>query len=152
MCYVDYFVVVDRQQEIKNLLGYKMNPEHRIVEHINFMYNWLFKLYIHGVHEFYIEQQMAIVLDSLPEEWNQVRQSLKDRLSALDFNSLAEDMLLERERLYTIMGIRRTGRSARKLDPAAKFIPWFDNYELGGPDDDDEVDNIIGDPDYVPTM
>ena len=81
-----------------------MNPKHRIVEHINFMYNWLFKLYIHGVHEFYIEQQMEIVLDSLSEEWNQVRQSLKDRLSALDFNSLAEDMLLERERLYTIMG------------------------------------------------
>ena len=65
---------------------------------------------------------MEIVLDSLLEEWNQVRQSLKDRLSTLDFNSLAEDMLLERERLYTIMGIRRTGRSARKLDPAAKFI------------------------------
>ena len=150
--YVDYFVIVDRQQEIKNLLGYKMNPEHRIVEHINFIYNWLFKLYIHGVHEFYIEQQMEIVLDSLPEKWNQVRQSLKDKLSALDFNSLAEDMLLERERLYTIMGIRRTGQSARKLDPAAKFIPWFDNYELDGPDDDDEVDNIIGDPDYVPTM
>ena len=95
---------------------------------------------------------MKIVLDSLPEECDQVRQSLKDRLSALDFNSLAEDMLLERERLYTIMGIRRTGRSARKLDPAVKFIPWFDNYVLGGPNDDDEVDNIIGDPDYVPTM
>ena len=106
---MDYFVVVDRQQEIKNLLGYKMNLEYCIVEHINFMYNWLFKLYIHDVHEFYIEQQMEIVLDSLPEEWNQVRQSLKDRLSALDFNSLAEDMLLERERLYTIMGIRCTG-------------------------------------------
>ena len=48
------------------------------------------------------------------------------------------------------MSIRRTSRSARKLDPAVKFIPWFDNYELGGPDDDDEVDNI--NPDYVPTM
>ena len=47
------------------------------------------------------------------------------------------------------MGIRRIGRSARKLDPAAKFIPWFDKYELGGLDDD--VDDIIGDPDYVPT-
>ena len=52
---MDYFVVVDRQQEIKNLLGYKMNPEHRIIEHINFIYNWLFKLYIHDVHEFYIK-------------------------------------------------------------------------------------------------
>ena len=48
---------------------------------------------------------MKIILDSLPEEWDQVRQFLKDRLSALDFNTLAEDMLLERERLYTIMGI-----------------------------------------------
>ena len=61
-------------------------------------------------------------------------------------------MLLERERLYIIMGIRRTGWSARKLDPVAKFIPWFDKYELGGPDDDNDVDDIIGDPDYVPTM
>ena len=129
-----------------------MNLEHHVVEHINFMYNWLFRLYMHEIHEFYIEQQMAIVLDSLPEEWNQVRQSLKDRLSALDFNSLAEDMLLERERLYTIMGIRRTGRSARKLDPATKFIPWFDKYELNGPDDDNDVDDIIRDLDYVPTM
>ena len=58
-----------------------------------------------------------------------------------------------RERLYTIKGIRRTGRSARKLDPVGKFIPWFDNYELGEPDDDDdEIDDIIGDPNYVPTL
>ena len=69
VCYVDYFVVVDRQQKIKNLLEYKMNPEHRIVEHINFMYNWLFRLYMHEIHEFYIEQKIEIVLDSLSEEW-----------------------------------------------------------------------------------
>ena len=60
-------------------------------------------------------------------------------------------MLLERERSYTIMGIRRIGRSVRKLDPAAKFIPWFEKYELDGPDND-EVDDIIGDLDYVPTL
>ena len=150
---MDYFVIVDRQQKIKNLLEYKMNLEHCIIEHINFMYNWLFKLYMHGVHEFYIKQQIAIVLDSLPEEWNQVRQSLKDRFTALDFYSLAEDMLLERERLYIIMGIRRIGRSTKKLDPAVKFIPWFDKYELVGPnDDDEEIDDIIGDPSYVPTL
>ena len=82
-----------------------MNPEHTVVEHINFMYIGFFRLYMHEIHKFYIEQQMTIVFDSLPEEWNQVRQSLKDRLRALDFNSFAEDMLLERERLYTIMGI-----------------------------------------------
>ena len=70
----------------------------------------------------------------------------------MDFNSLTEDMLLERERLYTIMDIRRIGWSARKLDPVAKFIPWFDNYELDGPDDDDKIDDIIGDSDYVPTL
>ena len=72
MYLMDDFVVVDRQQEIKNLLEYKMNPEHRIVEHINFMYNWLFKLYMHGVHEFYIEQQIEIFHDLFPEEWNQL--------------------------------------------------------------------------------
>ena len=136
---------------MKHLLEYKMNPGHNVVEHIIFMYNWFFKIYIHGVHEFYIEQQMEIVLDSLPEEWNQVRKSLNDRLSALDFNTLTDEMLLEREHLYTIIGIRRTGRSARKLDHAAKFILWFDNYELSGPDDDNDVDDIIGDLDYVPT-
>ena len=150
---MDYFVIVDYQQEIKRLLGYKMNLEHRIVEHINFMYNWLFRLYMNEIHEFYIEQQIAIVLDSLLEKWNQVQQSLKDRLSAFDFNSLTEEILHEIKQLYTIMGIRRTGRSARKLDPAAKFIPWFDKYELVGPDDDEkEIDDIIRDPDYVPTL
>ena len=80
-----------------------MNLEHTVVKHINFMYNWLFRLYMHEIHEFYIEQQMTIVLDSLPKEWNQVRRSLKDRLSALDFNSLAEDMMLERERESAIV-------------------------------------------------
>ena len=68
VCYVDYFVIVDYQQEIKRLLGYKMNLEYRIVEHINFMYNWLFRLYMHEIHKFYIEQQIAIVLVSLLEE------------------------------------------------------------------------------------
>ena len=65
VCYVDYFVVVDCQQEIQLLLENKMNPEHRVVEHINFMYNWLFRLYKYGIHEFYIEHQMEIVLNSL---------------------------------------------------------------------------------------
>ena len=52
--------------------------------------------------------------------------------------------------MYTIMGIRRTSRSARKLNPAAKFILWYDMYELGGHDNDD-VNDIIRDPDYVST-
>ena len=60
-------------------------------------------------------------------------------------------MLLERERLYTIMGIRRTGQNARILDLAAKFIFWFDKCELDGKVDDDVVvDDIIREPDYVP--
>ena len=74
-----------------------MNPKLKIFEHINFMYKWMFRLHTHDVHEFYIEQQIEIVLDSLPEEWNQVRQSLKDKLSALDFNTLVDEML---ERSY----------------------------------------------------
>ena len=77
---------------------------------------------------------------------------IKNRLSVLDFNFLTEEMLLERERLYAIIGIRRTSRSTRKLDPVAKFIPWFDKYELVGSDDDEEINDIIGDTDYVPTM
>ena len=48
------------------------------------------------------------------------------------------------------MGIRRTSRSARHLDPTAKFIIWFDMYELSEHDNND-VDAIIRDVDYVST-
>ena len=92
---------------------------------------------------------MKIVLDSLLKEWNLVRQSLKERLSALDFNTCADKILFKRECMYTIMRIWCIGRNAKKLNPAAKFIPWFDKYELGEHDDDDDVDNIIEELVYV---
>ena len=92
---------------------------------------------------------MKIVLNSLLEEWNLIRQSLKDKLSSLDFNTLTDEMMLEREHLYTAMGIWHTSRSTRHLDPVAKFISWFDMYELDEHKNDD-VDDIIGGPDYVP--
>ena len=76
---------------------------------------------------------------------------MKQRLSSLDFNTLAEDILLERESQLEAMGIRRTGRSARCLEPAARFVPWYEEYELGG-HSDDSIDNIVDDPDYVPGM
>ena len=94
------FCCNDHQQDIKHLLNYKMNPKHKVVEHIEFMCNWLFRFYMHGVHKFYIEQQMKIVFDSLLEEWNQVRQSLKNKFSALDFNTLTNEMLIERVIVY----------------------------------------------------
>ena len=149
MCLLEYFFVLDNQQDIKHLLSYKMNHKHKVVEHIDYMYCWLFRLYIYGVHEFYIEQQMEIVLNSLPKEWNLVRQSLKDKLSSLDFNTFTDETLLEKERLYSVMGIRRTGLSVRHLDPTAKFISWFDMYEFGGHEDND-VDDKIGDLNYIP--
>jgi len=115
------------------------------------MYHWMSRLGMSGVYEFYMEHQMLIVLNSLPEEWMTVRLSLEYRLEYLDFNNLAYEMLLERERQYAEKGIRRTGRSAGHLDAAAKFISWFEQNELGG-DDFDEVDGVIGDPTYVPTI
>ena len=66
MCLLDYFVVVDNQQKIEYLLDYKMNSKHKVVEHIDYMYCWLFRLYMQDVHEFYIKQQIKIVLNSLP--------------------------------------------------------------------------------------
>jgi len=98
-----------------------------------------------------MEHQMLIVLNSLPEEWMLVRLSLEYRLESLDFNNLADEMLLERERQYAGKGIRRTGRRAGRLHAAAKFIPWFEQNELGG-DDFDEVDDLTRDPTYVPTI
>jgi hypothetical protein len=37
------------------------------------------------------------------------------------------------------------------LDAAAKFIPWLEQNELWG-DEFDEVDDVIGDPPYVPII
>jgi hypothetical protein len=111
----------------------------------------MIRLAMSGVYELYMEHQMLIVLNSLPEEWMSVRLSLEYRLKSLDFNNLADEMLLERERQYTEKGIRCTGRSADCLDTIAKFIPWFEQNELGG-DDFDEVDDIIGNSTYVPKI
>ncbi|XP_038708449.1 uncharacterized protein LOC120003509 [Tripterygium wilfordii] len=115
------------------------------------MYYWMYNLWHQNVHEFFIEQQMEIVLDALPDDWDSVCRALKQRISTLDFNSLVESILLERESQLRAKGIRRTGRSARYLEPAARFIPWYEEFELGGPSDED-VDNISDDPDYVPGM
>jgi hypothetical protein len=77
MCFLEYFVVVDRQQQIDHLLGYAFNLVHKIQEHID-----------------YLEHQILIVLNSLPEEWMLVRLSLEYRLECLDFNNLADEILL----------------------------------------------------------
>jgi hypothetical protein len=66
---LEYFVVVDRQQQIDYLLGYTINLVHKIQEHIDYMYHWMSRLTMSGVYEFYMEHQMLIVLNSLPEEW-----------------------------------------------------------------------------------
>ena len=60
-------------------------------------------------------------------------------------------MLFERKRQYAKKGIRRARRSTGRLVAAAKFIAWFEYNEIEG-DDFDEVDNIIGDPIYVPII
>ena len=93
-----YFVVVDRQQQIDHLLGYAFNLVHKIQEHIDYMYHWMSRLAMSDVYEFYMELQMLIVLNSLPKEWISMRLSLEYRLESLDFNNLADKILLERER------------------------------------------------------
>ena len=91
---------------------------------------------------------MLIILNSLPKEWMSVRLLLEYRLESLNFNNLADEMLLKRKHQYTEKGIRCTGRSAGCLDTAAKFIPWFEQNELEG-DEFDEVDDVIRDPNYI---
>ena len=91
---LEYFVVVDRQQQIDHLLGYAFNPVHKNREHIDYMYHWMIRLAMSGVYKFYIEHQMLIVLNSLPEDWMLVRLSLEYRLESLDFNNLVDEMLL----------------------------------------------------------
>ena len=62
------------------------------------------RLAMSGVYKLYMEHQMLIILNSLPEEWMLVRLSLEYRLESLDFNNLANEMLLERERQYAEKG------------------------------------------------
>ena len=65
------------------------------------MYRWMSIMVMRGVYEFYMEHQMLIVLNSLPEEWMSVRLSLEYRLESLDFNNLVDEKLFEREHQYT---------------------------------------------------
>ena len=60
-------------------------------------------------------------------------------------------MLLKRENRYTKKGIQHTGRNACHLDVAVEFIPWFKQTELGEYDFN-KMDDVIGDPTYVPTI
>jgi hypothetical protein len=69
MCFWNIFVVVNIQQQIDHLLGYTINIVLKIQEHIDYMYHWMSRLTMSGVYEFYMEHQMLIVLNSLPEEW-----------------------------------------------------------------------------------
>jgi hypothetical protein len=94
---LEYFVVVDRQQQIDYLLGYTINLVHKIQEHIDYMYHWMNRLAMSNVYKFYMEYQMLIVLNSLLEECMPVRLLLEYRLESLDFNNLADEMLLERK-------------------------------------------------------
>jgi hypothetical protein len=132
-------------------LDYVINHVHKIQKYIDYMYHWIRTLAMGGVYEFYMEHQMLIILDSLPEKWMSVRLSLENRLESLDFNNLADEMLLHRERRCTKKDIRCTGSSAGRLDVVAKFISLFKQNELGG-DECEEVDDVIGDPTYVPTI
>ena len=66
---MEYFIVVDKQQQIDYLFGYAFNLVHKIQEHIDYMYHWMSRLAISGVYEFYMKHQMLIVHNSLLEEW-----------------------------------------------------------------------------------
>jgi hypothetical protein len=88
---------VDKQHKIDYLLGYTINLIHKIRDYINYMYHWMRRLVMSVAYEFYMEHQLLIVLNSLPEEWMSVRMSLEYRLESLNFNNLADEMLLERE-------------------------------------------------------
>jgi hypothetical protein len=75
---------------ILTTLGYAFNHVHKIQEHIDYMYHWMSRLAMSGVYKLYMEHQMLIILNSLPEEWMLVRLSLEYRLESLDFNNLAD--------------------------------------------------------------
>jgi hypothetical protein len=98
MCFWNIFIVVDRQHQIDYLLGYAINLVHKIQEHIDYMYHWMSRLDMSGVYKFYMEYQILIILNSLPEEWMSVQLSLDYRLESLDLNNLTDEMLFERER------------------------------------------------------
>ena len=79
---------------LERLCVYRKDLTHSLAEHIHVMYNklWTFHLIYSGHYELLVEQQMWIVLDSLPDSWERERKALTRRLSDLTYNNIVNEL------------------------------------------------------------
>ena len=68
---------MNTQDHLIHLLAYKKDPNFTIAEHIDYMYHWIKRLWFTNVYEFFKEQQLEIILDALPDEWESIRKAMK---------------------------------------------------------------------------
>ena len=65
---------------LQQLYEYKKDSNHSLHEHIGIMYDklWNFHVTFNEHYEFSVEQQMCIVLDSLPDSWDYEKKALTE--------------------------------------------------------------------------
>ena len=76
---------------LERLDQYKKNPNHSLEEHIGVMHDmlWNFHVTFHEHYELSIEQQMWIVLDSLPDSWENEAKALVEQSSKLKYKKMS---------------------------------------------------------------
>ena len=97
---------------LERLCEYKKDPNHYMEEHIGVMYNKHrnFKMIFSEHYELSVEQQMGIVLDSLPDSWEYERKALLEEASDVKYNEIIPKLKEQLERQIQ-SGIRQSGKS-----------------------------------------
>ena len=84
---------------LERLCAYRKDPTHSLAEHIHVMYKklWAFHMTYSEPYDLSVEQQMWIVLDSLPDSWEHERKALTRRISNLTYNDIVSELNQELE-------------------------------------------------------
>lgn len=79
---------------LNRLQSYMRKLNHSLHEHIDVMYTkmWTFHVRFIEHYELAVEQQMSIVLESLPDSWDLERKALEKQLNDLNWNNLQSEL------------------------------------------------------------
>ena len=100
--YIFFSLVVRNRMfgALERLCAYRKDPTHSLDEHIHLMYNklWTFHVTYIEHYELSMEEQMWIVLDSLPDSLEHERKVLIRRISDLTYNNIVSELDQDLER------------------------------------------------------
>ena len=105
---------------LERLCEYKKDLNLSLEEHIGVMYDklWNFQVIFNEHYELSVEQQMGILLDSLPDSWEYERKALVEKASDLKYNEIIPKLKEQLEHQIQ-SGIRRFRKSMNAL-------PWME--------------------------